>query len=128
MKVLVLSNGELQEREIENTLEELQKIVGGNIEFPFLGKVFAENEIDIIINEDGKYIDGLKPEIAVMTESGNIYDVIYGNCIFASHDSVGNTTALTDKQIEVVTEKLKAVAELVHRDTEERTMVRVLFV
>ena len=91
MKVLVLSNGELQEREIENTLEELQRIVGGNIEFPFLGKVFAENEIDIIINEDGKYIDGLKPEIAVMTESGNIYDVIYGNCIFASHDNIGNT-------------------------------------
>lgn len=128
MKVLVLSNGELQEREIENTLEELQKIVGGNIEFPFLGKVFAENEIDIIINEDGKYIDGLKPEIAVMTESGNIYDIIYGNCIFASHDSVGNTTALTDKQIEVVTEKLKAVAELTHKDTGERMTVRALFV
>lgn len=128
MKVLVLSNGELQEREIENTLEELQLIVGGNIEFPFLGKVFAENEIDIIINEDGKYIDGLKPEIAVMTESGNIYDVIYGNCIFVSHDNIGNTTALTDKQIEVVTEKLKAIAELVRRDTEERMMVRALFV
>lgn len=128
MKVLVLSNGELQEREIENTLEELQKIVGGNIEFPFLGRVFAENEIDIIINEDGKYIDGLKPEIAVMTESGNIYDVIYGNCVFASHDSVGNTIALTDKQIEVVTEKLKAVAELIHKDTEERMTVRALFV
>lgn len=128
MKVLVLINGELQEREIENTLEELQRIVGGNIEFPFLGKVLAENKIDIIINEDGKYIDGLKPEIAVMTESGNIYDIIYGNCIFASHDSVGNTTALTDKQIEVVTEKLKAVAELVHKDTGERMTVKALFV
>lgn len=128
MKVLVLSNGELQKREIENTLEELQKIVGGNIEFPFLGKVFAENEIDIIINEDGKYIDGLKPEIAVMTESGNIYDIIYGNCIFASHDNVGNTVELTDKQIEVVTEKLKAVAELIHKDTGERMTVKALFV
>ena len=128
MKVLVLSNGELQEREIENTLEELQRIVGGNIEFPFLGKVFAENEIDIIINEDGKYIDGLKPEIAVMTESGNIYDVIYGNCIFASHDNIGNTVGLTDKQLEVVTKKLKAVAELTHRDTGERMAVKALFV
>ena len=66
MRVLILSNGELQEKEIENTLEELQKIVGGYIEFPFLSRVFNENKINIIINEEGKFIDGLKPEIAII--------------------------------------------------------------
>ena len=60
MKILVLSNGELKEKDIDNTLEELQKIVGGYIEFPFLGNRFRDNVIDAIINEEGKFIEGLK--------------------------------------------------------------------
>ena len=38
MKVLVLSNNKLEVKEIDNTLEELQKIVGGYIEIPYLSK------------------------------------------------------------------------------------------
>jgi hypothetical protein len=106
MKVLVLSNGILKEREINNTLEELQEIVGGYIEIPYLSDVFAENEIDVIINEEGKFIDGLKPEIAVVyEETGRVLDVVYGNCIFASHDDEGNTTALTEEQKKVFYDK-----------------------
>ena len=108
MKVLVLSNGKLEEKEIENTLEELQKIVGGWIEIPFLSEKFFENEIDIIINEEGKFIKGLKPEIAVVKNgTDKILDVVMGNCIFASHDEEGNTTALNDKQIKIIKEELK---------------------
>ena len=66
MRVLILSNGELKEKEINNTLEELQKIVGGYIEIPFISKVFRDNIIDVIINEEGKYIEGLEPSIAIV--------------------------------------------------------------
>jgi len=73
MKVLVLSNGELKEKEINNTLEDLQKIVEGYIEIPYLSEVFNKNEIDIIINEEGKLIDGMRPEIAIVSKKrGNI--------------------------------------------------------
>lgn len=129
MKVLVLSNGELKEKEISNTLEELQKIVGGYIEFPFLGNKFKDNVIDVIINEEGKFIEGLKPEIAIVSEKvGNILDIVYGNCVFASHDKEGNTIALTDEQIKVVMEELEVVIELMNKDTMENFEVRALFI
>lgn len=129
MKVLVLSNGELKEKEIDNTLEELQKIVGGYIEFPFLVNKFKDNIIDVIINEEGKFIEGLKPEIAIVNEKvGSIIDIVYGNCIFASHDKDGNTIALTDEQVKVVMEELEVVIELMNKDTMENFEVRALFI
>ncbi len=129
MKVLVLSNGELKEKEIDNTLDEIQKIVGGYIEFPFLGNKFKDNVIDVIINEEGKFIEGLKPEIAIVNEKiGSIMDIVYGNCVFASHDKEGNTVALTDKQIEIVKEELETVIELMNKDTLENFEVRALFI
>lgn len=107
MKVLVLSNGVFEEKEIENTLEALQEIVGGWIEIPFISKKLYEEGIDIIINEEGKLI-GLEPQIAVVKKgTSKILDLIMGNCIFASHDEEGNTIGLNDRQIKVIEEELK---------------------
>ena len=129
MKVLVLNNGELKVQEIGTELEDLQKIVGGYIEIPFLSKKFNDNGIDTIINEEGKLIEGLKPEIAIVNEKqGNILDIVYGNCIFASHDEEGNTIALTEEQIEIVNNELETVIELMNRKTFEEFEVRVLFI
>ena len=129
MKVLMLSNGKLEIREIENTLEELQKIVGGYIEIPFLSKVFVDNIIDVIINEEGKYIDGLKPEIAIVnSKTKQVLDVVYGNCIFASHDIEGNTIALNDEQVEIVKEELNNEVVLFDKNTDKEVLVKVLFV
>ena len=129
MKVLVLSNGTLEIKEIKNTLEELQKIVGGYIEMPFVSKVFFNNKINIVINEEGKYIDGLKPEIAIVnSKTKQVLDVIYGNCVFASHDIEGNTIALNDKQIEIVKEELNNEVVLYNKNTDKEVLVKVLFV
>lgn len=129
MKVLVLSDGKLEEKEIKSGLEELQKIVGGYIEIPFLSKKFFNNDIDIIINEEGKLIDGMKAEIAIVNEQhGNILDIIYGNCIFASHDDEGNTIGLNAEQIEIVRNELETVIELINTKTFEEFEVRVLFI
>lgn len=129
MKVLVLSGGELKMQEIGTELEDLQKIVGGYIEIPFLGYKFRDNEIDVIINEEGKLIKGLKPEIAVVNEKqGNILDIVYGNCVFASHDEEGNTVGLTEEQIQIVTEELETAIELMNSRTLEEFDVRALFI
>ncbi len=129
MRVLVLSNGELKEQEIGNGLEHLQKIVGGYIEIPFLSQKFRDNGIDVIINEEGKLINGLKAEIAIVNEKqGNILDIVYGNCIFASHDDEGETIGLNDTQIRIVTEELETIIELMNRKTFEEFEVRVLFI
>lgn len=129
MKVLVLTNGNLEAKEIANGLEALQEIVGGYIEIPYLGDKFLNNGIDVIINEEGKLIDGLKAEIAIVDEKrGNVLDIVYGNCIFASHDEEGETIGLNEEQIKVVTEELETVIELMNKRTLEEFEVRALFI
>lgn len=127
MKVLILSNGELREKDIDNTLEALQQIVGGYIEIPYLSETLAENGIDVIINDEGKFIEGLKPEIAIIKDGTNeVLDVVMGNCIFASHDDEGETTALTDEQIAVVQNELEMIAMLTMNG--ENHIVKTLFI
>lgn len=129
MKVLVLSNGYLMEKDIDNTLEALQGVVGGYIEIPYVGAVFAENGIDIIINEEGKFIEGLKPEIVIMEkETNTVLDMIYGNCIFASHDKDGNTIGLSNEQEIFVLNEIMVDAVFTNTDTNEEIIAKVLFV
>lgn len=129
MKVLILSNGELKEKEIKNDLEELQKIVGGYIEIPFLSKKFFEHEIDMIINEEGKFIEGLKPEIAVVEKKTNaVADIVMGNCIFASHDEEGNTIELNEEQVKIIMEELQMKVVLTYPDTGKEVITRALFI
>lgn len=127
MKVLVLTNNEFIVKEINNTLEDLQKIVGGYIEIPFLSRVFNDNGIDIIINEEGKFIDSCKPEIAVIDEGANrVLDVVHGNCIFASHDDEGNTIGLNEEQLAIAIQELKMNVALNYRG--EECITRALFI
>ena len=123
MRVLVLENGDFKERNIENTLEELQSIVGGYIEIPFLGNRFANEVIDVIINEEGKFMS-LEPQIAVLERGTNrILDLVVGTCIFASHDDEGETVGLTDKQIKVIKDELQREAVM----SDMKTVLKVLF-
>lgn len=127
MKALVLTNGNFETKEITNELEGLQKIVGGYIEIPFLSKTLNGNGIDVIINEEGKFIDGLRPEIVIVDkENGDVLDIVMGNCIFASHNEEGETVALNEKQYKVVMEELKTSAMLNYKDN--AVIVKVLFI
>lgn len=112
IKALVFSNGELQEKEIENTLESLQEIVGGYIESPYISNIFRENDIDIILNEEGKILT-LQEEIAVIDKKKAIViDVLCGNCIFVSHNEQGETIGLNDEQIKIIKKELNYVVNL----------------
>lgn len=129
MKVMVLSNNKLEVKDINKGLEALQEIVGGYIEIPFLSEKLYEHNIDMIINEEGKLVEGMKPEIAVVKEeTGKILDIVYGNCIFASHNDEGDTIALNEEQMEVLMEELETEVELMNSKTFEEFRVRVLFI
>lgn len=129
MQVIVLSNGKLEVKKISNTLENLQSIVGGYIEIPFLGGIFNENKINVIINEEGKYIEGLRPEIAMINgKTSQILDVVYGSCIFASHNEHGETISLNDEQIKIVMEELKNDVTLTFQDSGKEVIVKALFI
>lgn len=127
MKVLVLSDGKFETKEITNELEDLQKIVGGYIEVPFLTETFTKNGIDVIINEEGKFIEGLRPEIAVVDKNTNqVLDVVMGNCIFASHDEEGETIPLTEEQYRIVMTELRMVSVLTYGN--EVYVAKVLYI
>lgn len=129
MKTLVLSNGTLEQKDIENTLEALQEIVGGYIEIPFISEKLYEHDIDIIINEEGKLIEGFKPEIAVLKQGTfRVLDLIYGNCIFASHDEEGNTIGLSDEQIDIIKEELKMEVVLTNKHEDKDFIVKTLII
>lgn len=127
MKVLVLTNGKFETKKIANELEDLQKIVGGYIEVPFLTETFTKNGIDVIINEEGKFIEGLRPEIAIADKNTNrILDVVMGNCIFASHDEEGETIPLTEEQYKIVMTELRMSAVLTYKN--KPFAVKVLYI
>lgn len=127
MKVLVLTNGNFETKSIGDDVADLQKIVGGYIEIPFLKEIFTKNGIDVIINEEGKFIDGLRPEIAVVDKLTNkIFDVIMGNCIFASHDEEGELVELNEEQYKIVMRELQMGALIANKD--ENVAVRVLYI
>ncbi len=128
MKVLVLSNGEFTTQEIGTELEVLQEIVGGYIEIPFLSKVFHNNGIDVIINEEGKFIEDCKPEIAIVDgKTKQVLDVVHGNCIFASHNEEGETIGLNKEQLAVVMQELKMDVVLTYPNGKEFA-TKLLFV
>jgi len=124
MNVLVLSNGKFEVRDIANELDSLHEIVGGYIEIPHLSETLYENGIDIIINEEGKLIDGMQKEIAVVDKSSDmVLDVIFGNCIFAGHNEDGETIGLTENQMLTVVNLLSDIGFL-----GDNTPVRVLYI
>lgn len=90
--------------EIEQSLEASQQVVGGHLACIRIG-----TNIDMWINEEG-LINGLERNI-VLASKGQPYDVIHGNVFFTSHDSTGDTIALTDEQIdELKNRMLEAVS------------------
>ena len=93
--------------EIENTLENLQKIVGGYIEciYPF------EDNVGIICNEEGKLI-GLEPNRVLRDENGNAVDIIFGTFIVTglTEDDFGS---LTDEQTKYYAELFRCPESII---------------
>ena len=79
--------------EIDDTLEAMQKAVGGDIEavYPF------EEPVALVCNDEGK-IMGLPLNRSLRDDGGSIYDIIAGD-FFVCDASGSNFGSLSDKQI-----------------------------
>ena len=85
---------------IDGSLEGLQRVVGGYIEYSYIEKLW-EKGISVIVNEEGKCID-LTPSIALLKD-GKMIDYYCGNVIFVGNKETeeGNSNeSLSDEQIE----------------------------
>ena len=100
MKALIYDGYSLSTKDIENTLEEMQEIVGGWIEHVPMESL---GSIDLWCNDEGKLID-LEPTIA-LTHKGKIYDWVCGTVVFLRHDGEGGTVGLTAKDIKFLKDK-----------------------
>lgn len=128
MKALVLTKNNFEVKEIKGELEDLQNIVGGYIEIPYLSRTFTDNGIDVIINEEGKFIEDCKPSITIIDGiTRQILDVVHGNCIFVSHDDEGETIELTEEQIAIVLEELNMDITIAYNDG-NKFETRALFI
>ncbi len=97
MKVLIVAPGKVPYvKEIANTLEAMQEIVGGYIQavYPF------PDEVALVCNEEGK-LEGLPLNRALRDEVGEIYDIISGTFFLcAAPADSENFESLSEKQIE----------------------------
>ena len=97
MQVLIVEPERRPEvKEIDGTLEAMQKVVGGYIEaiYPF------DDAVALVANEEGK-LDGLPANRGLRDEDGQIYDIVCGTFFLcgAPADS-DHFTGLTAEQIE----------------------------
>ena len=101
MKVLIKEPGKpAEERDIENTLEALQEIVGGNIE-----AVYYSPAVVIWVNEEGKYL-GLAPNFI----NEDCDDIICGTVVATRVNDSGDCADLRRSDIAELTECLEYFA------------------
>ena len=107
MKILVIEPlKEPYVKDIPNTLEAKQEIVGGLIQAIY---PFDHPEIALICNEEGK-IDRLPLNRALFDADGNIVDIVAGTFFLCSAPADSeNFESLTDEQIEKYKKRFEAL-------------------
>ena len=91
-------------KEIDGSLESMQKIVGGLIQVIY---PYEDSDVALICNEEGK-LRGLQLNRALYDDSGRIFDVISGTFFLCQAPTNSeNFESLTDEQIKKYTELYK---------------------
>ena len=102
MRVIVVEPKKKPEvREIGDSLESMQKIVGGLIEavYPF------DEPVALIANEEGKLLN-LPLNRALRDDEGNVYDIISGTFFLcAAPTDSDHFAGLTDQQVKTYMER-----------------------
>lgn len=100
IKVIVKEPGKDPEvREIDDSLEAMQEIVGGSIEMvPFPG--LERDGVCIVLNEEGK-LDGLAPNVQYYQ------DIIVGSLFVMGSGDEGESASVPDRYINLIIRDLK---------------------
>ena len=114
MKILIVEpNKEPYESLLENKLEAMQKIVGGNIEV-----VNLDQNTALVCNEEGK-LDGLEGNRRVD------HDVIAGTFFIVGDNNEGEFISLTDEQICNYHKRFKDSEEISSEEVEDSIYIEV---
>lgn len=91
-------------KEIDGSLESMQKIVGGLIQAIY---PYEDKDVALVCNEEAKLI-GLPLNRALYDDTGQIYDIIAGTFFLCQVPSDSeNFESLTDEQIKRYKEKYR---------------------
>ena len=105
---------EAKEIVVENTLDEFQKLVGGDIEMVY----FGFDNLRIVCNEVGlikhlpvnmRLVHALKDKKMLPT-----YDVLCGDIFFAAFDKEGNFRSMTDREIFICLQFIECGVRTLH--------------
>ena len=96
MRVLVVEPEQRpQEKEIDNSLEAMQQIVGGYIQ-----SIPLDNSVALVCNEEGK-LEDLPPNRGLRNQNGQMYDIVFGTFFLCGVSADSEYFAsLTQEQIE----------------------------
>ena len=98
MLVLVVEPGNVPNtREITNSLQEMQKVVGGMVQVIY---PFPNQKIALVCNEEGLLL-GLPPNRGLRDEDGALYDIVCGTFFLCGASASGEVfMSLTQEQVE----------------------------
>ena len=100
MRILVVEPFKHPEiKDIDDTLEAMQQIVGGSIQaiYPY------DDPVAVVVNDEGKML-GLTPNRGLRDDNGELYDIICGT-FFVCGLREDNFGSLTDEQVEKFTKE-----------------------
>ena len=106
---------EIEVSEGENQLKDMQNYIGGHIEIPYIKKIFNDNEILVILNEEGKLLN-LEPT-CILKKDEQIYDTLNGNVLFLGEESE-NIIGLNEKQINIIKNEINLESTFYINDNE----------
>ena len=111
--VIRRQNEDFKIEEVDNlNLKYLQSKVGGYIELVSWYNQLSDLNIDMWINEEGKFMQGLLPTFIVVDSKDEIKDIIMGDVVFTSSDNEGNTIGLNDIQAQKIKRIFRKTAVL----------------
>lgn len=124
--------GKLEKVKIEKTddggtLKGLQKLVDGYIEIPRLSKLYYENNIDIIVNEEGLYREDFDITAALFDSTTcEVLTILKGPIIFTAYDEKGETLSLREDQIKIIEDNFETVQIINKNNVDEYYTVMVI--
>ena len=103
------TDGNANVKDIKGDLKSLQTEVGGLITLANYYEELEMYDIDIFADDEGLLKADPKTTLIIIDKKNRmkVLTALVGNLIFVSHDDEGNTTSLTDEQIDFIKAHLK---------------------
>lgn len=87
--------------EVDNTLEAEQAYVNYNKPHGLITVVSINNDIDIIVNDEGK-LNNFPINRFLVSDAGVVLDMLVGNIMCVRHNSDGEFTSIREEDIPVI--------------------------